>query len=249
MKLPTAPVRSPLLCRVDCASRSFVVRARAVASAAVKCYLYAVNRSRRGWIAGLAGLTVAVAAAGAARVAGADELELAVGQGRVTLVAAGVPLGEVLAEWARVGGTRFEGVGELGAAPVSLRLEGVAEREALRLLLRPAAGFLAAPRSPDASGASIYDRVRIRAGRRAPQPAPAGASQGRREPPPGPAGEAPPTLSEADQRERLQRLLRPRAPVEAVTDPPAEAPRRGPAYAPTTPRPGMVGEPVPPDRP
>ena len=148
-----------------------------------------------------------------------------------------------------IGGTRFEGVGELGAAPVSLHLEGVAEREALRLLLRPAAGFLAAPRSPDASGASIYDRVRIRAGRRAPQPAPAGASQGRREPPPGPAGEAPPALSEADQRERLQRLLRPRAPVEAVTDPPAEAPRRGPAYAPTTPRPGMVGEPVPPDRP
>ncbi len=223
--------------------------ARAVASAVVKCYFGSVNRGRRGWIVGLAGVTVAVTAAAAARGAGADELELAVGQGRVTLVAAGVPLGEVLAEWERVGGTRFEGVGELGAAPVSLHLEGVAEREALRLLLRPAAGFLAAPRSPDASGASIYDRVRIRAGRRAPQPAPAGASQGRREPPPGPAGEAPPALSEADQRERLQRLLRPRAPVEAVTDPLAEAPRGGPAYAPTTPRPGMVVEPVPPDLP
>ena len=193
-------------------------------------------------------MTVAVAAAGAARVAGADELELAVGQGRVTLVAAGVPLGEVLAEWARVGGTRFEGVGGLGAALVSLRLEGVAEREALRLLLRPAAGFLAAPRAQGVAGASMYDRVKIRAARRDPQTAPAGASQERR-PPPGPVREAPPVVSEADQRERLRRLLRPRAPVRAVTDPPAEAPREGPVYAPTTPRPGMVVEPVLPDRP
>ena len=196
----------------------------------------------------MAGVAVALAAAGAARDAGADELELAVGEGRVTLVAAGVPLVEVLAEWARVGNTRFEGVGELGAALVSLRLEGVAEREALRLLLRPAAGFLAAPRPPDASGASIYDRVRIRAARRAPQTDPAGASQERRQAP-GPVREAPPALSAADQRERLQRLLRPRAPVEAGIDPPAEAPRERPVYAPTTPRPGMVVEPVLPDRP
>ena len=126
-----------------------------------------MNRGRRGCIAGIAGAAIAVTAAGAARDAGADELELAVGHGRVTLAAADVPLGDVLAEWARVGGTRFEGVGELGAAPVSLHLEGVAEREALRLLLRPAAGFLAAPRAPDVSGASIYDRVKILAGRRA----------------------------------------------------------------------------------
>ena len=207
-----------------------------------------MNRARRGWIAGFAGVTVAVTAVAAARVAGADELELAVGQGRVTLVAAGVPLAEVLAEWARVGNTRFEGVGELGAAPVSLHLEGVAEREALRLLLRPAAGFLAAPRAEGVSGASIYDRVRIRAERSAPEAASTGASQERR-PPPGPVREAPPVLSAADQRERLQRLLRPRAPVEAGIDPPAEAPREGPLYAPTTPRPGMVVEPVLPDRP
>ena len=208
-----------------------------------------VNRCRHGWIVGIAGVAVTVTAACAVQEAGADELELAVGQGRVTLVAAGVPLADVLAEWARVGNTRFEGVGELGAVPVSLHLDGVAEREALRLLLRPAAGFLAATRAPRVPGASIYDRVKIRAGRRAPQAAPPGASQGRRPPPPRPVREAPPVLSESDQRERLQRLLRPRVPAEALADPPAEPPRDGPGTRPRRRVPGMVVDPVLPDRP
>ncbi len=173
----------------------------------------------------------------------ADELAFAVAAGRVTLTAAGVPLGDVLAEWSRVGSTRFEGVGELGSAPVTLRLEGVPEREALRLLLRPAAGFLAAPRDPRDPGASLYDRVKIRAARRAARPAAAGAPAARR-PLPRPVREAP-AMSLADQRERLQRLLRPPPAVEAVAEP-APPPRGGPAFAPTTPRPGMVVEPEPP---
>ena len=181
---------------------------------------------------------------GGSGVTRADELAFAVAAGRVTLTAAGVPLGDVLAEWSRVGNTRFEGVGELGSAPVTLRLEGVPEREALRLLLRPAAGFLAAPRDPREPGASLYDRVRIRAARRAPRPAPAGAPAARRMLP-RPVREAP-GMSLADQRERLQRLLRPPPAVEAVAEPAAPPPRGGPAYAPTTPRPGMVVEPEPP---
>ena len=179
--------------------------------------------------------------------AGAEELALTIAEGRVTLTAAEVPLGDILAEWSRAGSTRFEGAGELGSARVTLHLEGVPEREALRLLLRPAAGFLAAPRRSQGAGASMYDRVWIRAGRRAPEAAPDGASRQRRPPAPRPVREAPPVVSAAQQRERLQRLMRPRAPVEAA-DPPAAAPREGPVYAPTTPRPGMVVEAASPDR-
>lgn len=186
---------------------------------------------------------------GGAWAVGAEELAMTIAEGRVTLTAAEVPLGDILAEWSRAGNTQFEGVGGLGSAPVTLHLEGVPEREALRLLLRPAAGFLAAPRRSQGAGASIYDRVWIRADRRAPEAAPDGALQERRPPPPRPVREAPPILSAADQRERLQRLVRPRTPVEAAAaDPPAAAPRAGPVYAPTTPRPGMVVEAVSPDR-
>ncbi len=185
---------------------------------------------------------------GGTPTAGAEELALAIAEGRVTLTAAEAPLGDVLAEWSRAGNTRFEGVGELGSARVTLHLEGVPEREALRLLLRPAAGFLAAPRGSQGSGASIYGRVWVRADRRAPQAAPNGVSQAGRPPQPRPVREAPPVLSAADQRERLQRLVQRRAPVEAAAAPPAAAPRDGPVYAPTTPRPGMVVEEAPPDR-
>ena len=187
----------------------------------------------------MAGAAVA-ASLGGTGVVRADEPAVAVAGGRVTLTATGAPLADVLAEWSRAAGTRFEGVGALGSTPVTLHLEGVAEREALRLLLRPAAGFLAAPRRTGASGASIYDRVKIRAARQAPSPAPAEP----RRPPPGPVREAP-EISAADQRERLQRLLRPPG-VEAPAEP-APPPRGGAAYAPTTPRPGMVAvEPEPP---
>ena len=199
---------------------------------------------RRRSLAGVAG-AVALSLSGTP-AAGAEELTLAIAEGRVTLTVAEVPLGDVLAEWSRAGNTRFEGVGELGSARVTLHLEGVPEREALRLLLQPAAGFLAAPRRSQGSGASIYGRVWIRTGRRAPQAAPGGASQ--RRPPPPPVREAPPVLSAADQRERLQRLVRPPVPVDAAADPPAAAPGEGPVYAPTTPRPGMVVEAAPPDR-
>ena len=202
---------------------------------------------RQGWVAVVAGVAVAMWLGGT-RAAEAEELALAIAAGRVTLTAAEVRLGDVLAEWSRVGNTRFEGVGALGSARVTLRLEGVPEREALRLLLRPAAGFVAAPRRSRGSAASIYDRVWIRADRRAPQAAPNGASQERRPPPPRPVREAPPVISAADQRERLRRLVRPGAPVGAAVDRPAAAPREGSVYAPTTPRPGMVVEAAPPDR-
>ena len=170
--------------------------------------------------------------------------------GRVTLLADGVPLREVLDEWARAGDTRFVGAEAIGSSPVSLHLEGVAEREALRLLLQPAAGYLAAPRAPGVPGASIYDRVKIRAARRGPQPPASGGSSARdsarRESPPAPVREAP-ALSEADQRARLQRLMRPRGAGGAAAGPSADGPRGGAVYAPTTPRPGMIVEPAAPD--
>ncbi len=191
----------------------------------------------------MAGAVIAASAGGFGGGA-ADELVFAVADGRVTLTATEAPLGDVLAAWSRVGSTRFEGVGDLETAPVTLRLEAAGEREALRLLLRPAAGFLAAPRRPGDSGASIYALVKIRAARRAPRSAPPGGSAARR-PATRPVRESP-GLSEAEQRERLQRLLRPPPAVGTVAGPAAPPSRGGAARAPTTPRPGMVVEPEPP---
>ena len=93
-----------------------------------------------------------------------DGLELSFQDGRVTLVASDVPISDILDEWARVGGTRFVDADGLAAAdPVTLQLVAVSEGDALRVLLRAAAGYLAAPRPASQLGASRFDRVLIMA--------------------------------------------------------------------------------------
>jgi hypothetical protein len=137
-------------------------------------------------------LTFALVAAGAA---GAQQLTLEIQDGRVTLEATQVPVRQILAEWARVGGTRVVGGDKLTGAPLTLRLRAVPERQALDIILRNAAGYMAAPRQASATpGASLYDRILIlatsappaapttAAGRPGTQPG-AGAALNRRLPP------------------------------------------------------------------
>ena len=103
---------------------------------------------------------------------GAGEIRMAIDGGRVTLSAIEAPLADVLAEWSRVGGTRFVGAERIGRETVTLRLVEADEADAIRLLLRSAAGYVAAPRRAGVAGAARYDRVTILAARRTPAPAP-----------------------------------------------------------------------------
>ena len=187
---------------------------------------------------------------GGASVAAAEELRIAIGGGRVTLIADDAALGDVLAAWARAGGTRFTGAGPLEAARVSLHLVDVDEAQALGWLLRPAAGYVAVGRARSDSDASRYERVEIHAAPVPPRPLaardqPAGSETVRPESEP----EAPPALAEAQQRERLRQLLRPNHAGEAEAVP-APSPASGTEHRPlTTPRPGMVVESIPPEPP
>ncbi len=126
---------------------------------------------RSAWVA----LMVAVALTPAA--ASADEIQVTMEASRVSLTATNAPLTDVLAEWARVGATEFIDADKLAAAPVTLELIDVAESDALRILLCPVTGYLAARRAAGAPGASVYDRVKILATRRAPRSRPAPRSQ------------------------------------------------------------------------
>ena len=129
----------------------------------------------------------------------ADDLELSFDQGRVTVVATNVPVTAILTEWARVGGTRFINAEALAGPPVTLELRDVSQGEALRVLLRAATGYVAAPRSFNDSGVSSFDRVLIMAAARRPTgsvlmyvPAltPPSASQVTGQPSPGQTGPA-----------------------------------------------------------
>ena len=115
---------------------------------------------------GVVGLLVAVPPAAA------DDLQVAIEGGRVTLVADGARLGDVLMAWEQAGQMRFVDAEALRGESVTLHMDDVDEAEALRVLLRPAAGYIAARRAAGSGGASRYDRVKVLATRPSPLPAP-----------------------------------------------------------------------------
>ena len=92
------------------------------------------------------------------------QLQLQISNGRVTLDAVNVPARQILAEWARIGGTKIVGGEKITGAPLTLKLVDMPERQALDIILRSVAGFMAAPRQASAApGASTYDRILIMA--------------------------------------------------------------------------------------
>ena len=93
--------------------------------------------------------------------ASAAELRLEIADGYVTLIATDTPLRQILAEWAKVGGTRFVNAERVAGPAVTIQLQQVPEQEALAVLLRSVAGYLAAPRRAGARGASVYESVMI----------------------------------------------------------------------------------------
>lgn len=93
--------------------------------------------------------------------AGAQQLSLEIRDGLVTLHATNVAVRQVLAEWARVGGTRIVGAERVSGPPLTLSLEGVPEGKALDIVLRGAAGYMAAARAVPGSGKSSYDRIMV----------------------------------------------------------------------------------------
>ena len=81
----------------------------------------------------------------------AGELVLSFKDGRVTLKATDASLRQILNEWARLGQTRMTGLEKLTGSPLTLELVDVPEKQALEILLRSVAGYIAAPRAVMAS--------------------------------------------------------------------------------------------------
>ena len=95
------------------------------------------------------------------------QLSLQISNGRVTLDAKNVPARQILSEWARIGGTKIVGGDKVTGAPLTLKLADMPEKQALEVILRNVAGFMAAPRLasaiPGASAVSNCQAVCERA--------------------------------------------------------------------------------------
>jgi hypothetical protein len=105
----------------------------------------------------LAGLAVASWVSAAAQ-AGA-EVQIKIENGAVWLTATSATVGEILAEWARVGQTRIVNGEKVPGGPVTLQLTNEPEERALDTILRAASGYMAAPRPTVIANASRYDRI------------------------------------------------------------------------------------------
>lgn len=83
--------------------------------------------------------------------------------GRVTIVARNASAAEILDEWTRAGGTTVVNADRLGSARLTIELVDVPEREALDVVLRSAAGYLAVERPVVPATLSRYERIFIMA--------------------------------------------------------------------------------------
>lgn len=128
--------------------------------------------------------------------ASAQQLKLQLKDGLVTLEATSVPARQILAEWASVGGTKVVGGEKVSGLPLTLKLVNMPERQALDIILRNVAGFMAAPRQASAApGASTYDKILILASSSAPAQA---AANGPR--PGGPSAAVPGSMAGTQRR-------------------------------------------------
>lgn len=102
-------------------------------------------------------------------VTATDDLELSFHNGRVTIIADDIPVQRILQAWSEIGQTMFVDAEELSAESIRVNLVDVDEIEAIRILLRQGAGYVAAPRSPVPIGQSRFDRVLVMAASRQPE--------------------------------------------------------------------------------
>jgi len=115
-----------------------------------------------GVLIGIAGMAVPPVAAQNSPVP-ARELRLTFEtDGTVSLAAAGVPVSEVLAEWARLCGCLIANANNLtGSLDVPVRFDHVAQQTVLASLLRKSAGYILTPRSAGMTGPSQFETVYV----------------------------------------------------------------------------------------
>ena len=98
--------------------------------------------------------------AAAARPAAA-QVHVTMSGGRVTVSAKNATVGQILAEWAKVGQTKIVNPERAGSGVLTIELTNVPEVEAIEIILRSAGGYVLAPRRVETADASRYDRILI----------------------------------------------------------------------------------------
>lgn len=176
-------------------------------------------------------------------MAAADELNLTIADGRVTLIAHDVTIRQILAEWSRVGQTKIDNGDKMIGPPVTLELRDVPESEALETVLRSAAGYMVAPRTPGNQGASGYDRIMILATSRPPAVSPVAQptfNMPNNRPRPMPQPVVPDVTDDVEEPQNTAPGMQPFPGVAPGREPQPVLPGQQPQGPLTAPRPGQL---------
>lgn len=93
----------------------------------------------------------------------AQQVQLTIKDGRVTLKTENATVRQILDEWTRVGQTKIVNGDKVTGQPLSLTLIDVPEREALDTVMRQAAGYAVVERASGTPSASTFDRILVMA--------------------------------------------------------------------------------------
>jgi hypothetical protein len=123
----------------------------------------------------------------------AADIELTFQSGRLSLAATDATLQQILAEWARIGGTDIINADGAPDVPITLQMENMFEGPALDILLRSLGGYVTVLRVRAESSRSQYDRIVVLA--TAPRPSASAA-----------ATDSPDALADSDPGVRIRNL-------------------------------------------
>jgi hypothetical protein len=136
----------------------------------------------------------------ASTAAAAPVVRLSFSDGRVWLITDRASVGDILAEWSRVGSTRVVNGERVKGPLLTLEMSGVPETEALDVVLRAAGGFVAVGRT---AGADSTAPNLSRFGQITVLPAATGVPAQAVNPVPAPAAVAPPAIFTASGAMRI----------------------------------------------
>jgi hypothetical protein len=93
----------------------------------------------------------------------AQQVQLTIKDGRVTLKAENASVRQILDEWTRVGQTKIVNADKVTGPPLTITLIDVPERDALDTVMRQAAGYAVVERTAEVPNASVFDRILVMA--------------------------------------------------------------------------------------
>src|SRR5690349_4809028 len=111
----------------------------------------------------LSAAALALLLAGSVSPAFAQQVQLTIKDGRVTLKTENATVRQILDEWTRVGQTRIVNADKVTGTPLTLTLIDVPEAEALDTVMRQAAGYAVVERTKDVPNSSRFDRILVMA--------------------------------------------------------------------------------------